>query len=30
MEAIPVEIRRRIIVLYERGKQTGEIADGFG
>ena len=30
MEAIPVEIRKRIIVLYERGKQTGEIADGIG
>ena len=30
MEAIPVEVRKRIIVLYERGKQTGEIADGTG
>ena len=30
MEAIPVEVRKRIIVLYERGKQTGEIADGIG
>ena len=30
MEAIPVEIRKRIIVLYERGKQTGEIAEGIG
>ena len=30
MEAIPVEVRKRIIVLYERGKQTGEIADGLG
>jgi hypothetical protein len=27
MEAIRVEVRQRIIVLYERGKQTGEIAD---
>ena len=30
MEAIPVPIRRRIIVLYERGKSTGEIAEGNG
>lgn len=30
MEAIPVPIRRRIIVLYERGKRTSEIAEGIG
>jgi len=30
MEAIPVDVRKRVMVLYERGKQTGEIADGFG
>lgn len=30
MEAIPVPIRQRIIVLYERGKSTGQIAEGIG
>ena len=30
MEAIPLPIRQRIIVLYERGKSTSQIAEGIG
>ncbi len=30
MTPIPVEVRRRIIALYERGKETGAIADALG
>lgn len=30
MEAIPVPIRKRIIVLYDQGETTQEISDRFG
>jgi len=30
MRAIPVASRKRIIQLYEQGKETGEIAEFFG
>jgi transposase len=30
MRAIPISVRERIVQLYDRGKSTREIADGFG
>lgn len=30
MDAIPIPTRQRIIVLYERGKTTAQIAEGIG
>ena len=30
MKAIPVGVRERILVLYDQGKSTGEIAASFG
>jgi transposase len=30
MKAIPVEVRERILKLYNQGKSTGEIASNFG
>lgn len=30
MRAIPLPVRERIVQLYERGKNTGEIAEAFG